>query len=76
MTFSKAEEYRRRARECLYLSRILSVETRSILIDMAQGWLRLAEEQDATTMPPPVAGQPKPVAQQQQQIQPKDDRKD
>jgi hypothetical protein len=42
---------------------------------MAQTYLRLAKEQEAQQeiIPPTVTGQPQPVAQQQEQIQPKDD---
>jgi hypothetical protein len=67
-----------------YIDRILkgdkpaaiSLETeRAILIDIAQTYLRLAKEQEAQQeiIPPPVTGQHQPVAQQQEQIQPKDD---
>lgn len=78
MTRIRAEEYRRRAQECLDLARTLSLETaRASLIDMAQRWLRLAEEQerhDAGLPPPaPAAERPQPVVQQQQQTQPRDD---
>jgi len=58
----KADEYRRLAKACLATARgITSKERRHALIQMAQVWLRLADEQS----------QP-PVAQQQQQRQPED----
>jgi hypothetical protein len=47
MTRARAEEYRRRAQECLDAARLISIETsRAALLDMAQSWLRLAEEQE------------------------------
>jgi hypothetical protein len=76
MTRDRAEEYRRRAQELLRLARTISLETaRASLIDMAQSWLRLAEEQEqqAEIVPPPDAGQPQAVVQQQQQLQPRDE---
>jgi hypothetical protein len=80
MTRARAEEYRRRAQECLDAARLISLETsRAALIEMAQSWLRLAEEQEAQEeiIPPPVTKQPHAAAQQQQQqqVQPKDDDK-
>jgi hypothetical protein len=54
-----ADEYRRLAKACLTTARsIASKERRHVLIQMAQVWLRLAEEQS------------RPVTQQQQQQQP------
>jgi hypothetical protein len=59
---TKADEYRRLAKACLTTARaIASKERRHVLIQMAQVWLRLAEEQS------------RPVTQQQQQPQPKKD---
>ena len=56
---TKADEYRRLAKACLTTARsIASKEGRHALIQMAQVWLRLAEEQSP------------PVTQQQQQQQP------
>jgi hypothetical protein len=67
VTRARAEECRRKAQECLDLPRAISLKTeRAVLIDMAQSWLRLAEEQDGQE-------QPQSVAQQRQQAQPKDD---
>ena len=46
-------------------------------MDIAQTYLRLAEEQDAQDeiIQPPVTAQPQGAAQQQQQTQPKDEDK-
>jgi hypothetical protein len=67
---SKAAQYRRRARECLEIARTLAPgEKRTMLTDMAQTWMRLAEELEAANL---VGDQP---MMQQQQIQPKDDDK-
>ncbi len=42
---AKSEDYRRFAQECLDLSKTLKDErSRAVLIQMAQIWLRLAEE--------------------------------
>jgi hypothetical protein len=78
MTRTRAEEYRRKAQECFDLARAISLKTnRAIVIDMAQNWLRMAEEQEAQEeiAPPPTVEQPQAAAQQQQQVQPKDDDK-
>ena len=54
MTRARADEYRRRAQECLDLAREISLERdRAVVLDMAQSWLRLAEEQEATVIQPP-----------------------
>jgi hypothetical protein len=78
VTRARAEEYRRKAQEYFDLARTISLKTdRAILLDIAQNYLRLAEEQEAQEeiTPPPTVEQPQPVAQQQQQVQPKDDDK-
>jgi hypothetical protein len=78
VTRARAEEYRRKAQEHFDLARTISLKTdRAILLDIAQNYLRLAEEQEAQEeiTPPPTVEQPQPVAQQQQQVQPKDDDK-
>jgi hypothetical protein len=79
VTRTRAEEYRRRAQECLDLARKISLEReRAIILDMAQSWLRLAEQQEAqeeNPSPPAVEQQPLAAAQQQQQVQPKDEDK-
>jgi hypothetical protein len=51
---------------------------RTIILDMAQSWLRLAEQQETQEeeiMPPPAVEQPQAAVQQQQQTQPKDEDK-
>ena len=75
VTRTRAEEYRRRAQECFDLARTISLQTeRAILMDIAQTYLRLAEEQDPQDeiIQPPMTEQPQAAAQQQQQTQPKD----
>ena len=75
MTRARMEEYRRKAQECLELARKISLEReRAIVLEIAQSWLRLAEQQETQEEipPPPAVGQPQPAAQQQQQVQPKD----
>ena len=70
VTRARAEEYRRKAQECLDLARKISLEReRAVIVDIAQPWLRLAEQQE--TLHPPLTEQP----QQQQQTQPKDEDK-
>ena len=60
----RADEYRRLAKRCLEMMRtVSSPDRRATLVDMAQVWLRLAEEQERAAQ------------QQQQQIQRKDDDK-
>jgi len=73
---SLAALYRRRARECLEIARGSRVGAkRTALIDLAQTWLRLAQEQESLVSPGQSAVSPEPsvAQQQQQQIQPKDD---
>ena len=68
---SKAEDYRRRARACLLMAgTIADDETRAALVEMAQVWTRLADE-DGAAVPPGTATESPPVMQQQQQIQSK-----
>jgi hypothetical protein len=72
---SRADEYRRRAQECLEIAPTFrDYQSRNILLQMAQVWLRLADNYEVAEM----AGRAKvaaevarPVVQQQQQIQPK-----
>src|SRR5262249_31877867 len=46
---SKADDYRRRARACLLMAdTIVDDETRAALVEMAQAWTRLADEDVAT----------------------------
>jgi hypothetical protein len=62
---SNAEKYREHAQECFAAAqRIQNAEERAILLNIAQTWMGLAEKEDAAT-----------AAQQQQQVQPKDDKK-
>ena len=62
---SRADEYRRRAQQCLEMARTFTNrQVRDTLSHMAQVWLRLADNYEA-----------RPVVQQQQQIQPKDEGK-
>jgi hypothetical protein len=81
VTRTRAEEYRRLARECLTVAASASTqETRAALIERAEFWFRLAEEQDdeaadvAGPIPPSQPAE-QPAAQQQQQVQPEDDDK-
>jgi hypothetical protein len=65
---SRADEYRRRAQDCLEMVRTFgNRDARAMLSHMAQAWLRLAD-----TMAPE---QKQAIVQQQQQIQPRDDGK-
>jgi hypothetical protein len=77
VTHTKAQEYRRLAKECLAMARSVSTEeARDSLRLMAQVWHRLADEQDQGSelgsMPPVTAEPTQPVVQQQQ---PRDDDK-
>jgi hypothetical protein len=55
---NRAEQYRRRARECLEIVLTLSPRRkRAMLTDMAQTWLQLAEEIEA----PPIPVEHRPV---------------
>ena len=70
---SRADEYRRRAQQCLEMARTFTNrQVRDTLSHMAQVWLRVAEGHDR---PPTAPGQKRPAVQQQQQIQPKGDGK-
>ena len=45
---SKAEEYRQHAEECLAAApRMQNAEERAILLNIAQTWVQLAEQEDA-----------------------------
>jgi hypothetical protein len=67
VTRTTADEYRRRARQCLSVARTLPPGSkRTVLIDAAQSYLQLAEQEA-----PPVPD--RPVVQQQQQARPKDE---
>jgi hypothetical protein len=74
---NKAEHYRQFARDCLRLAQAVSGEARTKLIEMAAEWDRLADQQDHPTdlwWEPQQSVQPQP-AQQQEQVQPKNDDK-
>ena len=63
---SKAHQYRQRARACLEIARTFAPgQKRTILTDMAQTWLQLAEGLERADQ----------SVMQQQQVQPKDDDK-
>jgi hypothetical protein len=50
----KAEEYQRRAAECLDLAQVVrDSESKAVLLKMAQSWLNLAEHERARTEPEP-----------------------
>ena len=65
---SRADEYRRRAQQCLEMARTFGDrDARIILSHMAQAWLRLADVS--------APEQRRPTFQQQQQLQSKDEDK-
>ena len=66
---SRADEYRRRAQQCLEMARRFGDrDARVTLSHMAQAWLRLADR----TAPE----QKRPIVQQRQQVQPKNEKKE
>jgi hypothetical protein len=71
----RADEYRRRAQECLEIAPTFNnYQSRNILLQMAQIWLRLADNYEDAEMAgraKMAAEESRPVVQQQQQIQPK-----
>ena len=74
---SASTRYRRLARECLEIAHTFPAgERRTVLLQMAQVWQRLADEYVDSSAPllRPVESE-QPAMQQQQQIQPKDDDK-
>ena len=73
---SNADEYRRRAQVCLEMARAFGdPNARVTLAHMAEVWTRLADKLDADQTIGALKGgdEHQPAAQQQQQIQPKDD---
>jgi hypothetical protein len=80
---SASARYRRLAQECLEVARTFpDGERRTVLLQMAQVWLRLAQEQagnetldlgEGVSAPPTATAGSRPVVQQQQQVQPEDD---
>jgi hypothetical protein len=72
---SARAHYRRLAQECLEMvPTVQGQEGRAVLIEMARVWLRLAESyRDAKSILPAASKETRPVMQQQQQTQPKND---
>jgi hypothetical protein len=71
MTRARMEEYRRKAQECLELARKISLEReRAIVLEIAQSWLRLAEQQE--TLQPPLTEQPQQPQQRRALLRPSD----
>jgi hypothetical protein len=67
MSRARAEEYRRLAQECWNAARSTAGELRAALIERAEHWSRLAQQQlEGTDFD-------QPLLQQQQQQQPKDE---
>ena len=80
MAPKRAEEYRKLAQGCLALAKSVSTEeARLALMGMATRWLQLAEQQTDEAadiqVPPTTTQSVQPVAQQQQQVQSKDNDK-
>ena len=73
---SPTARYHRLAEEALGVANTLPVgEKRDALVQMAQVWQRLADEHAKSTGPlSPSRGEEQPVMQQQQQVQPHDEK--
>jgi hypothetical protein len=78
-----SDAFRKAASECLYLARTTSdLGTRAALLTMAQRWFDLANGSSQATLDAALRSfneermAPKPVIQQQQQIQAKNDKKE
>jgi hypothetical protein len=72
---SRADEYRRRAQQCLEMAGTFRDRAARVTLSyMAEVWLRLADRNDF--VPPAAPEEDQPVVQQQQQIQPKDAKKE
>jgi len=74
---TSAQRYRRLAAECLDVANNFPLgEHRDALFQMAQVWQRLANQHQHATpaFSPSGIGEQQPAMQQQQQIQPEDDK--
>ena len=73
---SPSTRYRRLAKECLEVAYTFPDGVRrTVLLQMAQVWQRLADERADCTGLQPIQAE-RPVMQQQQQTQPDDDKKE
>jgi hypothetical protein len=55
----KSDEYRRYAEECLMLANVLhSPEARSVLLQMARVWFRLADQREGSSAATPGGESP------------------
>jgi hypothetical protein len=82
MTRTRAEHYRSLAEDARVVARSVSTEElRVALLEMASEWSHLAEQQEKESasidgsIPTLPAAEAQPAAQQQQQVQPRDDDK-
>jgi hypothetical protein len=74
---TSAERYRRLAAECLDVAHNFPRgDHRDALFQMAQVWQRLADQYDDATSPFSQPAAEQPATQQQQQVQPDDDKKE
>jgi len=74
---SPSARYRRLTRECLEVARAFpDGDQRDVLLQMAQVWQRLADDYAGSTLLSLALGAERPALQQQQQIQPDDDKKE
>jgi hypothetical protein len=72
-----AERYRQLAAECLDVAaNFPRGDHRDALLQMAQVWQRLADQYNEATLPFSQPAAEQPAIQQQQQIQPDDDKKE
>jgi hypothetical protein len=73
---SPSARYRRLAKECLEVACTFPDGVRrTVLVQMAQVWQRLADERADSTGLQPIQAK-RPAMQQQQQTQPDDDKKE
>ena len=73
---SPSARYRRLAKECLEVAYTFPDGVRrTVLLQMAQVWQRLADERADSTELQPMQAE-RPAMQQQQQTQPDDDKKE